>query len=124
MAGLVRLCLTVLMMKAFYGLGQHQSEELNMKDKNEELFQYNTKVSIPFVVSNKNFGILWDSYSFCRWGNPNDYQQLNHSSMTKMGNRVLLQVHIQLRTANNWCVLRIHSISNMLLPSQSAKVSS
>jgi alpha-D-xyloside xylohydrolase len=65
--------------EAFYGLGQHQSEELNMKDKNEELFQYNTKVSIPFVVSNKNFGILWDSYSFCRWGNPNDYQQLNHA---------------------------------------------
>lgn len=26
--------------EAFYGLGQHQSEELNMKGKNEDLFQY------------------------------------------------------------------------------------
>ena len=30
--------------EAFYGLGQHQSEELNMKGRNEDLFQYNTKV--------------------------------------------------------------------------------
>ncbi len=65
--------------EAFYGLGQHQSEELNMKGKNEDLFQYNTKVSVPFVVSNKNYGILWDSYSFCRWGKPDDYLQLNRA---------------------------------------------
>ena len=65
--------------EAFYGLGQHQSEEFNMKGKNEDLFQYNTKVSIPFVLSNKNYGLLWDSYSYCRFGNPNDYLQLNRA---------------------------------------------
>ena len=62
--------------EAFYGLGQHQAEEYNYKNKNEELFQYNTKISIPFVISNKNYGLLWDSYSLGRWGNPNAYQQL------------------------------------------------
>lgn len=65
--------------EAFYGLGQHQSEELNMKGRNEDLFQYNTKISIPFVLSNKGYGLLWDSYSYCRFGNPNEYQQLNHA---------------------------------------------
>ena len=65
--------------EAFYGLGQHQSEEFNMKGKNEDLFQYNTKVSIPFVLSNKNYGLLWDSYSYCRFGNPDDYLQLNRA---------------------------------------------
>ena len=65
--------------EAFYGLGQHQSEEFNMKGKNEDLFQYNTKVSIPFVLSNKNYGILWDAYSYCRFGNPHDYLQLNRA---------------------------------------------
>ena len=65
--------------EAFYGLGQHQSEEFNMKGKNEDLFQYNTKVSIPFVLSNKNYGLLWDSYSYCRFGNPEDYLQLNRA---------------------------------------------
>ncbi len=62
--------------EAFYGLGQHQADEWNYKGKNEELFQYNTKVSVPFIVSNKNYGILFDSYSLMRFGNPNDYSQL------------------------------------------------
>ena len=65
--------------EAFYGLGQHQSEEFNMKGKNEDLFQYNTKVSIPFVLSNRNYGVLWDSYSYCRFGTPHDYLQLNRA---------------------------------------------
>ena len=66
-------------LKAVYGLGQHQAEEFNMLGKNEELYQYNTKVSVPFVMSNLNYGILWDSYSLCRWGNPQDYIQLNRA---------------------------------------------
>ena len=60
-----------------YGLGQHQSEELNMYGKNEDLFQYNTKVSVPFVMSSNNYGVLWDAYSYGRFGNPDDYSQLN-----------------------------------------------
>ncbi|MDE7350881.1 MAG: DUF5110 domain-containing protein [Muribaculaceae bacterium] len=62
--------------EGIYGLGQHQSDEFNYKGKNEELYQYNTKVSVPFVVSTDNYGILWDSYSLCRWGNPEGYRQL------------------------------------------------
>ncbi len=63
--------------EAFYGLGQHQSDEFNYKNKSEELFQYNTKVSVPFIVSNKNYGLLWDSYSLSRFGDSRPYQQLN-----------------------------------------------
>ncbi len=63
--------------EAFYGLGQHQSDEFNYKGKNEILYQYNTKVSVPFVVSNKNYGILWDNYSITKFGDPRDYGQLN-----------------------------------------------
>ena len=48
-----------------------------MYGKNEDLFQYNTKVSVPFVLSSKNYGVLWDAYSYGRFGNPDDYQQLN-----------------------------------------------
>ncbi len=62
--------------EAIYGLGQHQSEEMNYKGRNEELFQYNTKVSVPFVVSTAGYGLLWDSYSYGRWGNPENYRQL------------------------------------------------
>ena len=63
--------------EGFYGLGQHQADEWNYKGRNEELFQYNTKISVPFVVSSKKYGILWESTSFCRWGDPRDYRQLD-----------------------------------------------
>lgn len=62
--------------EAFYGLGQQQSGELNHKGRSEELFQYNTKVSLPMVVSTKGYGLLFDAYSLSRWGNPNPYCQL------------------------------------------------
>ncbi len=62
--------------EGLYGLGQHQADEFNYKGRDEELFQYNTKVSVPFVVSTDHYGILWDSYSLCRFGNPDPYRQL------------------------------------------------
>lgn len=63
--------------EAFYGLGQHQSDEFNYKGKNETLYQYNTKVSVPFIVSSRGYGLLWDNYSLTRWGDPRDYMQLD-----------------------------------------------
>jgi alpha-D-xyloside xylohydrolase len=65
--------------EAFYGLGQHQANEYNYKDKNESLFQYNTKVSIPFIWSNRNYGILWDNYSYSKFGDPREFMQLNEA---------------------------------------------
>ena len=62
--------------EGLYGLGQHQSDEFNYKGRSEELFQYNTKVSVPFIVSTEGYGVLWDSYSLCRFGNPQPYVQL------------------------------------------------
>lgn len=62
--------------EAFFGLGQHQADEWNYKGRNEELYQYNTKISLPVIVSNKRYGLLWDSNSFCRWGDPRPYSQL------------------------------------------------
>ena len=54
--------------EGLYGLGQHQADEFNYKNKSEELFQYNTKVSVPFIVSSKGYGILWDNYSLSSFG--------------------------------------------------------
>ena len=67
--------------EAFYGLGQHQADEFNYKGKNEELYQYNTKVSIPFVLSSKNYGILWDNYSLTRFGDNRPYANLDQFTL-------------------------------------------
>ncbi|MBR08670.1 MAG: alpha-xylosidase [Rickettsiales bacterium] len=63
--------------EALYGLGQHQADEINYKGKNEELFQYNTKVSIPFIVSTANYGLLWDNYSLTRFGDERPYSNID-----------------------------------------------
>ncbi|HCO67014.1 MAG TPA: alpha-xylosidase, partial [Dysgonomonas sp.] len=73
--------------ESFYGLGQHQADEFNYKGKNEVLFQYNTKVSVPFFVSTKNYGILWDNYSLTKFGDPRDYADLDQFKLfDKSGN--------------------------------------
>ena len=62
--------------EALYGLGQHQTGEFNRKGTDEELYQYNTKISVPFIVSTRGYGLLWDAYSYSRWGNPAGASQL------------------------------------------------
>ena len=62
--------------ESFYGLGQHQTGEFDRKGTDEELYQYNTKISIPFVVSTNGYGLLFDAYSYSRWGNPAGCLQL------------------------------------------------
>ncbi|MBQ3722773.1 MAG: DUF5110 domain-containing protein [Bacteroidales bacterium] len=62
--------------ESLYGLGQHQTGEFDRKGTDEELYQYNTKISVPFVVSTYGYGLLFDAYSYSRWGNPAPYGQL------------------------------------------------
>lgn len=58
--------------EAYYGLGQHQSGVMNYKGHQVVLSQYNTEVAIPFVISSKNYGILWDNYSITKVGDIRD----------------------------------------------------
>ncbi|HEX6426566.1 MAG TPA: TIM-barrel domain-containing protein [Niastella sp.] len=53
---------------AWYGLGQHQDGIYNYRGQKVELFQNNTEVAIPFLISCKNYGILWDNYSLTTGG--------------------------------------------------------
>lgn len=53
---------------AWYGLGQHQDGIINYRGQQVTFFQNNTEVAIPFLISNKNYGILWDNYSLTRAG--------------------------------------------------------
>jgi alpha-D-xyloside xylohydrolase len=62
---------------AFYGLGQHQSDQFNYKGQQVFMFQNNTEVAIPFLVSSKNYGILWDNYSLTKVGDTRNYLPLS-----------------------------------------------
>jgi len=45
----------------FFGLGQHQHGRLDQKGCVIELQQRNTEVTIPFLVSNRKYGFLWNN---------------------------------------------------------------
>lgn len=63
--------------EAFYGLGQHQNGIMNHKGQQVELLQNNTEIAIPFLVSSKNYGILWDNYSITKAGETRDFEPLS-----------------------------------------------
>lgn len=45
----------------FYGLGQHQHGKLNQRGCVIDLVQRNTEVSIPFLLSSRGYGFLWNN---------------------------------------------------------------
>jgi alpha-D-xyloside xylohydrolase len=59
--------------EGFYGLGQHQNRQMNYNGEDVELAQHNMDVAIPFVVSTRNYGLLWDNNSITRFGDPQPY---------------------------------------------------
>lgn len=62
---------------AYYGLGQHQADQFNYKGQQVFLFQNNTEVGVPFLVSSKNYGILWDNYSLTKAGDTRAFMPLS-----------------------------------------------
>jgi len=63
--------------EAFYGLGQHQDGLVNYKGHQVNLFQNNTEVAVPLLLSSKNYGILWDNYSLTSVGDIRPYKPLS-----------------------------------------------
>ena len=63
--------------EALYGLGQHQDGLVNYKGYRVDLFQNNTEVAVPFLVSSRNYGILWDNYSISSVGDVRQYEPLS-----------------------------------------------
>ncbi|MFP5041717.1 TIM-barrel domain-containing protein [Parasediminibacterium sp. JCM 36343] len=63
--------------EGFYGLGQHQNGMINYNGQHVDLMQNNTEVAIPFLVSDKNYGILWDNYSITNAMDSRDYEPMS-----------------------------------------------
>ena len=59
--------------EGFYGLGQHQNRQMNYNGEDVELAQHNMDIAVPFVVSTRNYGLLWDNNSITRFGDPEPY---------------------------------------------------
>ena len=54
--------------EALFGLGQQQLGLMDIKGYDLDLWQHNGTVDIPFLVSSRGYGILWDNTSYTRFG--------------------------------------------------------
>ena len=54
--------------ESLYGLGQQQLGIVDIKGYDLDLWQHNTNVVVPFLVSSRGYGILWDNTSYSRFG--------------------------------------------------------
>jgi len=63
--------------EALYGLGSNQTDYMNLKGKDADLFQYNTQAVVPFLVSTHNYGILWDNNSRTKFGDIREFEEMS-----------------------------------------------
>lgn len=60
-----------------FGLGQFQDGYLNVRGLTRRLTQVNTQIAIPFLLSNKGYGLLWNNYGLTDF-NPADKKVVLH----------------------------------------------
>ena len=71
--------------EAIYGLGANQTSFMNLKGKDADLFQYNTLAVVPFIISNHNYGILWDNNSRTKYGDIREWKELSAMKLYDAG---------------------------------------
>jgi len=62
--------------ESLYGLGQRQIGALDIKGFDLDLWQHNTHVVLPFLVSSRGYGILWDNLSYSRFGDLRGFEAI------------------------------------------------
>lgn len=73
--------------EAFYGLGQHQNSVMNYKGHDVDLWQHNIIAVVPFLISSKNYGILWDNNSRTKFGDIRDFESLSSLKLFNKGGK-------------------------------------
>ncbi|MCD2322924.1 DUF5110 domain-containing protein [Sphingomonas sp. IC-56] len=73
--------------EGFYGLGQHQYRQMNYNGQDVELAQHNMDIAVPFLVSTRNYGLLWDNNSITRFGNPKPYDHVGQGLKVTSGGK-------------------------------------
>jgi alpha-D-xyloside xylohydrolase len=81
---------------------------MNLKGKDADLFQYNTLAVVPFIISNRNYGILWDNNSRTKFGDIREWSELSAMKLyDKNGNEGgLAAVYADRKTGKKVHVIR------------------
>jgi len=62
--------------EGLFGLGQHQNGQMDYNGEDVDLAQHNMDIAVPYLLSTRGYGILWDNDSITRVGDPKPYDLL------------------------------------------------
>ena len=62
--------------ESLYGLGENQLGLTDLKGYDLDLWQHNGTIVVPFLVSNRGYGILWDNPSHSRFGDLRPFEPI------------------------------------------------
>ena len=68
--------------ESLYGLGENQLGLLDIKGYDLDLWQHNGTIVIPFLVSSRGWGLLWDNTSFTRFGDLRPWEPIPAERLT------------------------------------------
>ncbi len=71
-----------------YGTGQFQDGYLDIKGLTRRLTQVNTQISIPMVLSNKGYALLWNNYGLTDFNPASDFVTLEELDIETEGSAV------------------------------------
>jgi alpha-D-xyloside xylohydrolase len=62
--------------ESLHGLGQMQLGLVDVKGYDLDLWQHNTNVTVPYLVSSRGYGIFWNNTSFTRFGDLRPFEDI------------------------------------------------
>jgi alpha-D-xyloside xylohydrolase len=78
--------------ESIFGLGQFQDGQYNLKGFTRRLTQVNTQISIPFIYSNKGYGLLWHQYGLTDFNPADNFITLTKQEQSTTGNSQMAEV--------------------------------
>jgi alpha-D-xyloside xylohydrolase len=67
--------------EALYGLGAHQNGWMNYAGRDVDLYQHNIVDVVPYLVSSRGYGLLWDNTSHTKFGDTRESVHVPASSL-------------------------------------------
>ena len=75
-----------------FGLGQFQDGHYNLKNITRQLIQVNSQISLPFIYSNKGYGLLWHQYGLTDFNPADNFVKLEKHEQSTDGNNKEIEV--------------------------------
>jgi alpha-D-xyloside xylohydrolase len=78
--------------ECIFGLGQFQDGHYNLKGISRRLTQVNSQIAIPFIYSNRGYGLLWHQYGLTDFNPADNFITLEKKGHSTLGDNQIVEV--------------------------------